>query len=267
LNLHNNRLRTIPKQLVQFKSLTVLDFQANRLSDEISLGGKLENLTTIKFHGNKITSVSSTSFFQHLPSLTQLQLSYNSLTAIPAEISLCVNLQDIDISSNKISSLPDSFSGMTKLTKFSASDNNLTELPATLCKLESVQTVFLYGNSISKIPAISWKKPELVNLEGNSLTSIPFRLSKADTLVVTKNPLGASAKKEIHGELTSEENSAREKNVGITGHCDFCNKPFANHWIDVVLKKQEKETGSTEELDIPFYGRFCSDHIVDWQSS
>jgi len=211
LELCNNRLQQIPSQLPKLVSLTSVNFQANRLTGEVNLSGNLPNLKIIKFHGNKITSICSSSFFQHIPMLTELVLSFNSLPTIPPEISICANLESVDFSHNQITNLPDVFSGMKNLRSFSASNNQLSELPASLCGLENLNRVFVFSNRISKIPPVSWKSPNLVNLEENSLTSIPFGLSRAHRLVVSKNPLTEQAKKEFHGEFSSEEKTARQE--------------------------------------------------------
>ena len=81
----------------------------------------------------------------------QLDLSNNHLTgALPAEIRHLSNLQVLNISSNKMTSLPAELGQLSKLRILNASNNQFTGIPHELGNLQNLEVLDLSGNDISE---------------------------------------------------------------------------------------------------------------------
>ncbi|XP_061685781.1 slit homolog 1 protein-like isoform X1 [Syngnathoides biaculeatus] len=87
------------------------------------------------------------------PNLTELYLDGNQFTRVPAQLHNFRNLQLIDLSNNKISSLSDdSFANMSQLTTLILSYNSLRCIPLLALRgLRSLRLLSLHGNDISEL--------------------------------------------------------------------------------------------------------------------
>uniref|UniRef100_A0A3Q2XQI2 Slit homolog 1b (Drosophila) n=1 Tax=Hippocampus comes TaxID=109280 RepID=A0A3Q2XQI2_HIPCM len=87
------------------------------------------------------------------PNLTELYLDGNQFTRVPSQLGNFKNLQLIDLSNNKISSLSDdSFANMSQLTTLILSYNSLRCIPPlALAGLGSLRLLSLHGNDISEL--------------------------------------------------------------------------------------------------------------------
>ncbi|XP_061770973.1 slit homolog 1 protein-like [Nerophis ophidion] len=85
--------------------------------------------------------------------LSELYLDGNQLTRVPKELATFRNLQLVDLSNNKISSLADnSFANMSQLTTLILSYNSLRCIPPlALSGLRSLRLLSLHGNDISEL--------------------------------------------------------------------------------------------------------------------
>ncbi|KAL5822506.1 hypothetical protein ACOSQ4_020406 [Xanthoceras sorbifolium] len=72
------------------------------------------HLLTLFLHRNPLHMVTS-GFFQHMPHLQVLNLSYNLLTELPVGISALVDLQHLDLSDTSIIELPEELKALTNL--------------------------------------------------------------------------------------------------------------------------------------------------------
>ncbi|XP_048061947.1 slit homolog 1a [Megalobrama amblycephala] len=86
--------------------------------------------------------------------VTELYLDGNQFSAVPKELSNFKNLQLVDLSNNKISSLTNSsFSNMSQLTTLILSYNALRCIPTlAFGGLQSLRLLSLHGNDISELP-------------------------------------------------------------------------------------------------------------------
>ncbi|XP_055941116.1 CCR4-NOT transcription complex subunit 6-like isoform X3 [Argiope bruennichi] len=104
-----------------------------------------EEFTELEIIGN--VSRLSSSLWQ-MTSLTSLYLNNNSLTSIPGEISLLVNLAHLNVSCNKLRSIPPEMGDMQSLRELLLNHNKLVSLPTQLGKLFKLCKLELSGNPL-----------------------------------------------------------------------------------------------------------------------
>ena len=126
--------------------------------------------------------------------LTELDLSSNSLSAIPTEVFDLTWLEKLNLSENKLTSLPESISRLTKLSVLYLSRNQLTSVPEAISRLTNLSQLYLGYNQLTSVPETITR---LTNLSGlylsyNQLTSVPesiTHLTNLSTLDLSQNQL------------------------------------------------------------------------------
>lgn len=138
--------------------------------------------------------------------ITRLSLSEN-LRSFPMEIlTLADSLEILDLTNNKLDSLPKDLQLLTKLKILFASDNNFEELPEVLGQCPQLEMIgfksnkikhvsdsslppklrwlILTDNQISELPDSLGERPRLqkLALAGNRLTHLPQTLKKSENL-------------------------------------------------------------------------------------
>ena len=109
--LAGNQLTSIPPEIAQLTSLTILFLQSNQLT---SIPPEIVQLT----------------------SLTVLDLGRNQLTSIPLEIGKLTSLTGLGLSDNQLTSIPPEIGFMTNLSFLDITANNLTTIPRAICNLK-----------------------------------------------------------------------------------------------------------------------------------
>lgn len=119
-----------------------------------------------------------------LAGATRLDLRGCSLQALPPEVlGLADTLQVLDVSGNRLSSLPDSLAGLHRLHTLFASDNRFTTLPAVLGRCPALDTLGLKANQIAEVPADALA-PSLrwLILTDNRIAALPDSLVRCTRL-------------------------------------------------------------------------------------
>jgi len=97
-----------------------------------------------------------------------------------------VVLDELDLSSNKLTVLPESIGKLRALTSLSLSGNRFTEIPSPVKGLSALQTLQAFENNIQSVP--DWLS-ELENLRflllaANAITKVPASLLRCEKLAV-----------------------------------------------------------------------------------
>ncbi|MBS1584497.1 MAG: leucine-rich repeat domain-containing protein [Bacteroidetes bacterium] len=105
LNMKGNKLEKFPKGISQIKTLEKLNLSEN-----------------------KISAFSDDAFLE-LENLTELDLSYNELTYLPASLGKLTKLKKLNLSGNNISALPIEFENLTSLESLDLNGNPIGNVP------------------------------------------------------------------------------------------------------------------------------------------
>ena len=219
LDLHGNRLNTVPVGLRRLENLTNLNISKNQLGNEAldvisqirslrdlrlsenAFSGTLphqlcdlENLEILDVGSNKFSNIPDD--VRRLSRLRVLLVAGNKLTSLPFESLSSLPLIEVDAARNSLngSLFTSEATGLAYLRTLDASHNALTSIKNfSTIDMPSIQSVNVTENRIAVLPDISgW--PDLLTLiaGGNQLTSLPdgiFSLQKLKTVDVSRNDI------------------------------------------------------------------------------
>ena len=150
--LQKNSLVSVPPSLFQISGLAVLDVSYNFLTELPVTAPTSESrwncpkLSILDISHNRFTSLPSALW--KIPHLSQLYAQYNSINKISASENISLNLKEINISNNQLTTVPLCiFYSKTVNISF----NKLEELPASLWSLKVLNSLNVANNSIKKI--------------------------------------------------------------------------------------------------------------------
>ncbi|MGF1937523.1 MAG: COR domain-containing protein [Nostoc sp. ChiQUE02] len=138
--------------------------------------------------------------------VTELDLSFKSLTTLPTEIGRLTNLRTLDLYKNQLSSLPPEIGQLINLRSLYLYNNQLSSLPPEFVQLTNLQSLDLHTNQLSSLPPEFGQLTNLrsLNLYNNQLSSLPpeiGELTNLQSLYLDNNQL-SSLPAEI-GKLTN----------------------------------------------------------------
>ncbi|KAF2746556.1 L domain-like protein [Sporormia fimetaria CBS 119925] len=149
LELQGNQLISLPTEigeLVRLRSLNVSNNRLTELPSELFTAITLTELIANKncFRGHFFTVDAA-------PHLQYLQLSNNEISSLSSTAALALPaLKSLDISTNRLTSLPD-ISGWTTLTTLLAAENKFTSLPEGFTTLKQLRTADFTSNDIKTL--------------------------------------------------------------------------------------------------------------------
>lgn len=180
LDLSNNQLTTLPKELVQLKNLKIIFASNNLFTTLPEVLGECDSLEMVGFKANKIEHVP----FNALPKkLRWLILTDNCITALPDSLGERPKLQKLALAGNKLTKLPLTLSKLNNLELIRISANNLIECPDQLLHLPKLAWFAFAGNPFSQssihidsVPSVSSSSFTLQNVLGQGASGV---ISKA----------------------------------------------------------------------------------------
>jgi hypothetical protein len=147
-------------------------------STQIPLKCDDENLVCIFANHERLSSPTE-QFQQNY--LKILDVSHNLFTEIPKCFSQLINLEELNMSFNLISEIPEHFDN-TNLILLQLENNKITKIPNNINNLLSLRILNLSNNYISEIPIITLPKLRIFNLSYNNFSQnnskIKYNLGK-----------------------------------------------------------------------------------------
>ncbi|KAI8141949.1 hypothetical protein BJV82DRAFT_616549 [Fennellomyces sp. T-0311] len=195
LNASSNMLTTIPPVLYNLSQLEILVLSQNRLECiPAEMAVQLPNLKTLRIAANRIrqidTNIGLWTKMQHL----QLGSVFggNLLTSVPDQIADMRRLEELDLSHNRLRSLPGNMYIPT-LMHLNVSDNQLGTIPKSIAQCSRLRTLNVSKNHLATLPAdlVQLTQLELFDLSENLLCIMPADILERmrTTLLITGNPL------------------------------------------------------------------------------
>jgi len=126
--------------------------------------------------------------------LVELNMSNNKLVSIPFGIAALDQLTKLDLHNNKIASLPESIGMIPQLETLDLSCNELVKLPNSFCRMMHLHSLSLQKNKLTQLPDNIGVLTELrsLNVEYNEITRLPpsiVRLSSLENLNLSFNKI------------------------------------------------------------------------------
>lgn len=155
LDLSNNFLSSIPKDIKRLKKLKIAFFSNNLFTHVPSEFKECENLFMLGFKANKIEQFDE----DILPlGISWLILTDNRLTFLPDSIGKLTKMQKFPLAGNKLSSLPQSMSKCVNLELLRLSANDFYEIPSWLLRLPKLSWLAFSGNPCAQTPKVEIKE-------------------------------------------------------------------------------------------------------------
>lgn len=135
-----------------------------------------EDVEVLDMSFNELTTLPAD--IARLPNLRIAFFSHNDLTEVPTALAGCEQLEMVGLKSCNISSLPDG-AFPASIRGIILTDNKLTELPGSIGRYEQLQKLMLTGNQLTELPRelAACQNLELLRVAANGLTASPDRLS------------------------------------------------------------------------------------------
>jgi internalin A len=184
LDLLDQGLTEIPKEVFQLQNLRSLNLSKNKIVKIPDVIAQLQNLTKLNLYINRIVKIPDA--ITRLRNLTELDISRNQIVKIPDAIARLKNLKWLNLSDNKIMKIPDAIAQLQNLTLLSLYNNQIVEIPDAIAQLQSLTILNLHNNQIVKIPdAIAQlQNLTILNLHNNQIVEIPDAIAQLQNLTI-----------------------------------------------------------------------------------
>jgi len=127
--------------------------------------------------------------------LRNLDLSGNRIKTLPENIGAFKVLKTLTMSKNQLETIPKDLGKLVKLENLNLASNLLTSIPSSLQSLKNLKEINLSGNKLTSFPQalLGLKQLNLVDLSGNSITSLPQGIDKleATELILNQNQISS----------------------------------------------------------------------------
>ncbi len=175
--LNNNHLVDSSLHLSKNKTLRILNIQNNHFSDIPKAVKNCRRLRSLWLGYNNLTALDSKSF-KGMRRLQDINLYSCGLKSLPNGIIKLRRLEVLDLYYNELANLPKSISRMRKLQQLALSHNQLNQLPGNLGKLGRLQTLYLHHNRLEQLPNSIGKLRalQILDMGYNQFSSLPNQI-------------------------------------------------------------------------------------------
>jgi Leucine-rich repeat (LRR) protein len=206
LSVTENELTTLPDSIGQLPALLMLSFNNNPnlavLPNWIGRLAKLKKLTQASLNELSLKNLHQTAiddyvmkddfieritYFLNDPDKSDLDLSQLYLNELPdifMHSSFKERLVNLNLTENRLTTLPNSIGGLAALKTLNLNDNKLTMLPECISELTQLHSLDLWGNGLNALPESmnTLTSLERLNLGYNYLTALPESIGELTAL-------------------------------------------------------------------------------------
>jgi Leucine-rich repeat (LRR) protein len=190
INFANNKIKSVPASIAEFKSVKKLNFSNNQIDSVSPRIGSLKELEELAFYKNRLTSIPPAVY--ELPRLRVIDLYYNDISqadarlcqmksleilylannrlyTLPNNLGQLAGLKELYLHHNRLSNLPESVGEMKSLTVLRVNDNQLLEFPEFIHGLEGLQNLDISHNQIQALAMndFAFRNLKIFSLVGN----------------------------------------------------------------------------------------------------
>ena len=141
IDLSNSGITEIPKEILLFKKLRVLNLEENDLSKaDFSILRHITGLQKLNIGQCNLTKMPSSIF--SLTKLDELDIYFNKISELPEELFTLTNLRGLEIGGNYLTSLSPDISKLTNLEWIEFSSTQIWTLPDEMTKLTSLKKIY-----------------------------------------------------------------------------------------------------------------------------
>jgi len=121
--------------------------------------------------------------------LRNLDLSNNKISTLPQNMGNFKMMKTLTMSQNKINMIPEDIGKMSKLENLNLSFNLLQSIPSTFQQLRHLREVCLSHNQISTFPQslLNLKQLNVLDLAHNKITEVPAAVAKLEATELVLN--------------------------------------------------------------------------------
>ncbi|CAO1435159.1 unnamed protein product [Diamesa hyperborea] len=196
--LHINGIKwcKLQKQILYLSNLSTLDLSDNLLEKLPKDLGNLKHLTEINVSKNKLGISGDPKDWEWMDaqniqrSLVALDVSFNELKFMPVNITKFENLVSLKIGNNKIMRIPFAIKQLRRLRDFQINNNKLQSLPCTITTLK-LNSIDISDNSFTPTNDLNLPIEDLVEglngLQNNKFENKPATLLELAARVVIKS--------------------------------------------------------------------------------
>ncbi|KAM3509519.1 hypothetical protein MY11210_006290 [Beauveria gryllotalpidicola] len=207
LDLHDNKLSSLPEDMHKMSRLRILDLGQNNfesisfaaladlpLSQLVLRQNKLtgtliedpidamRTLQTLDISCNQIKYIMPSSTVVAFPALHTLSASMNRLQELP-EMSSWSSLLTLTLDENGIAAIPESFMSLTKLRQVDFSGNDIRVVPPELSRMDSLSMIRLSGNPLRDKKFVTATTDELKEILAGRLEPPPPYQEQGENVV------------------------------------------------------------------------------------
>ncbi|CAH1791481.1 unnamed protein product [Owenia fusiformis] len=121
--------------------------------------------------------------------LRTLDLSENKISSIPPSIGAFLMLKSLNLNQNRLGGLPNELSKLKKLESLLVSNNRLTSIPTAFVELKALRTVSLSHNQLKTFPLgfCGLKNLDVIDLSHNKILEIPHEVNNMQAIEINLN--------------------------------------------------------------------------------
>jgi Leucine-rich repeat (LRR) protein len=185
LELSSNRIATFSKNILKkFLLLKSLSLANNALEIVPAEIGVLAHLRAADLHGNMIHTIGKEGGFSRLTAMHTLDLSNNKLESLPDDFGELASLVDLNLSHNRLRWLPESIGELPEIQRANLSRNQLVQIPDEIGRLSGLIDLDISWNDLTYMPEATggWVALESLHICNNHLANLPSSCGKWTSL-------------------------------------------------------------------------------------